>query len=114
MKEIKKDKTIIISSHDISIFDIDLIDSIYLLKNHKIISKSIEDFDYTIYKVKTLNGIEDNEYEYVMKDDCLYFKVPNNKIKDFSLYLSQFVILEMTPLNYLDSIYLEGLYEKNA
>lgn len=114
LKEIKKDKTIIISSHDISIFDIDLIDSIYLLKNHDIISKSIEDFDYTIYKVKTLNGIKDNEYEYVMKDDCLYFKVPNNKIKDFSLYLSQFVILEMTPLNYLDSIYLEGLYEKNA
>lgn len=109
--DIKKNKKILIASHDISIFDIELIDSIYMLLNHKLVKKDIAFYNYTIFKVKTNLSIDD-KYKYISKDSYYYFKINNDEIIDFSNFISKYIILEMTPLNYLDEMYFNEVYNE--
>lgn len=111
--ELKKEKNIIISSHDVAILDDNLIDEILLLKNHSIkkIDKNLFDFDY--YKVKTINKIDEISYDYHIENDYYIFKVRKTDFLNFSFALEKYVIKEMIPIDYFDPIYLEDLYEKD-
>ena len=108
IKILKENKNIIISSHDVSIFDIDLIDTIYLIKNHKLYQKDLEEFNFSYYKIKTIDDISD--LDYVKEEDgYYYFKVFNNNINNFSEMISKYKILEMIKIEYYNEIYVRGI-----
>lgn len=108
--DLKKTKKIIIASHDISIFDLNLIDTMYLLKDHKIIYKNIDDYNFIIYKIKLLN-IDNFDYKYIKKDDYFYFKINKEEVLEFAKYISKYVVLEMTKLEFFDEMYLGGDFD---
>lgn len=105
----KKEKKIIISSHDTKLLNKNLIDEILLIKNYKIYHKKYNDYDYSYYKIKTIKKIKDCTYSYIYKDDYYYFKVLNDKLENFSNCISQYCIIEMVKLNFSESIYSEGI-----
>lgn len=108
IKILKENKNIIISSHDVSIFDIDLIDTIYLIKNHKLYQKDLEEFNFSYYKIKTIDDI--SNLDYVKEEDgYYYFKVFNNNIYNFSEMISKYKILEMIKIEYYNEIYVRGI-----
>ena len=108
IKILKENKNIIISSHDVSIFDIDLIDTIYLIKNHKLYQKDLEEFNFSYYKIKTIDDI--SNLDYVKEEDgYYYFKVFNNNINNFSEMISKYKILEMIKIEYYNEIYVRGI-----
>ena len=111
--ELKKEKQIIISSHDVAILDDILIDDIALLKNHKLIKINRSIFAYDYYMVKTVNPILKISYEYFMDNDYYVFKVKKDDFNLFSKEMSEYIIKEMTPLSYFHPIYLGDLYEKD-
>lgn len=113
LNKLKEDKHILISSHDISIFDKNLIDDVLLLKNHKLsrINKLLFDFNY--YKVKTVKPILKIEYDFFISEDYYIFKVNENQYDDFLLKLGEYTIKELYPIDYFDSLFLGDLYEKD-
>ena len=111
--ELKKEKQIIISSHDVAILDDILIDDIALLKNHKLIKINRSIFAYDYYMVKTINPIQKISYEYFMDNDYYVFKVKKDDFNLFSKEMSEYIIKEMTPLSYFHPVYLGDLYEKD-
>ena len=108
--DLKEKRVIVIVSHDISIFDIHLIDTIYKIKDSKLVSLSTSDLNYKYYKIKTLNAIFESKYEYESKDGFYYFKILDGQLADFSREISKYLIVEMNQANYLDDIYMRGLY----
>lgn len=105
----KNSRVIFLSSHDSKLLNINLIDEIFVLKNHKLYLKAISSIDYLYYKVKTIDKI-DNTYEYVIENDYYLFKINNKKIDNFSKYISKYNVLEMIKVDYFDDIYLRGIY----
>ena len=103
--KLKKSKKIIISSHDMSIFDMSLIETIYLLKDHKLFKKNIEEFDFKYYKIKTLDDISNLDYILLDNDGYYYFKVYNNKLAEFSSLMCKYKIIEMIKIEYFNDIY---------
>ena len=104
--ELKKTKKIIISSHDMAIFDMSLIETIYLLKDHKLFKKSLEEFDFKYYKIKALDDISNLDYVLLDNDGYYYFKVYNNKLEEFSSLMCQYRIIEMIKIEYFNEIYI--------
>lgn len=107
--ELKKTKKIIISSHDMAIFDMSLIETIYLLKDHKLFKKSLEEFDFKYYKIKALDDISNLDYVLLDNDGYYYFKVYNNKLEEFSSLMCQYRIIEMIKIEYFNEIYIRGV-----
>lgn len=105
--DFKKTKKIIIASHDISIFDLKLIDSIFFLNDGKIISKNISDFNFIIFKVKLLEK-SNYLYKYIEKDNYLYFKINKEEEMNFYKYINKFIVLEMSKISFFDEMYLGG------
>lgn len=103
--EEKKQRKIIITSHDMSIFDTNLVDAIYFFDNHKLIERNLDDFNFKIYKVKLLNDSK-FIYEYIKKDNYVYFKINNGDELEFLKYISSFIVSEMTIIPHYNNMYL--------
>lgn len=112
--KLKENKIVLISSHDIAIYDDRLIDEVYLLKKGKINLIESNLFNYYYYKVKTVNPIEKMSFEFQLLEDNYIFKVPKKEFNEFSKELGQYLIKEMVLVDYFDPIYLGDLYEENA
>ncbi len=107
----KKEQKIIISSHDMQIFDKKLIDEIFMIKEHKLYSKSLNEYDFDYYKVKTYKEITEFKYGYEKIDDYYIFKVNVSEVLAFSSELSQYIVLEMNKIEPYDEFYLKELYK---
>lgn len=110
LNEEKKNRKVIIASHDIKIFDDELIDSIFLIKNTKLYQKNVSEFKYTFYKVKTLDEIANSDFEYELENGYQIFKVNNDELERFSELVSKYRVIEMIKIDYFDQRYMEGIY----
>ena len=109
LKEESNARTIFISSHDKSIFDKNIIDNIYVLKNHKITMLNKDELDFLIYKVKTLKEVDLEDIEIIGKtSDYIYIKINANPELIITKLIS-FGILEFSPVSLSDSIYLKEI-----
>ncbi len=106
----KENKKIFIASHDIKIFDNNLIEQIILLKKTKIYSIDVSSLDFIYYKIKTINAIFSSNYSFKVIDDYFVFKIFKNEIIEFSNWVSQYKLLEMIKLDLCDPLYLEDFY----
>lgn len=88
-----------------SIFDTNLVDAIYFFDNHKLIERNLDDFNFKIYKVKLLNDSK-FIYEYIKKDNYVYFKINNGDELEFLKYISSFIVSEMTIIPHYNNMYL--------
>lgn len=107
----KKSRFIIISSHDMQIFDKNLIDEIFMIENNKIYQKNLNDYDYEYYRIKTNDEIIDSNYEFVKDNDDYIFKINKGDVVNFSKDISKYVILEMNMLKPYDEYCLKELYK---
>ena len=112
LKKIKGKKKVLIASHDISIFDKQLIDEIYMLKNGNLVTKNVALYDYTIFKIITKDKIVGKYSPVKTTLTASYFKISNGDIEAFSKYISKFIILHMSPITYLDELYLMEVYNE--
>ncbi len=106
----KNNRKIVIASHDIKIFDEKLIDSILVIKNNKLLQKMINQLDYTFFKVKTLEEINESIFKYDVENNYYIFKVNNQEIMEFSEYVCKYKVIEMIKIDYFDKRYLEEIY----
>lgn len=109
--EEKKNRVIIIASHDMQIFDKDLIDEIFMIENNKIYSKNLNDYDYEYYRIKTNDEIISSNYEFVKNGDDYIFKINKGELVNFSKEICKYVILEMNMLKPYDEYCLKELYK---
>ncbi|MBR6287942.1 MAG: ABC transporter ATP-binding protein [Acholeplasmatales bacterium] len=108
--ERKKHQKIVISSHDMQIFDKKLIDEVFMIKNKKLYSKKLTEYDFDYYKVKTYKEISEFRYKFEQLDDYYIFKINTNDVLTFSKELSEYLILEMIKIEPYDGLYLKELY----
>lgn len=114
--EIKNDKKIIIASHNPLIYDNDLIDSVYIIKDNNIVKTNKTNFDYEIVKIKTLNKIEDNKiFDCIYKNNTnYYFKVKRSDLNEFAIFVNKYIVTCFYIINHLDDLYIKEFYnEKN-
>jgi len=109
LKSLKGSETIIISSHDTSIFDSSLIDNIYMLKNKKFSVANKSKFNFLIYKVKTSRKITEDFDIVLNKDEYLYIKILPNEITKVAARLSKYGLLSFMPLDYLNELYIRNV-----
>ncbi len=109
IKEESNNKTILISSHDKSIYDKNIIDYIYVLKEHNITILNKNELDFLIYKVKTLKEIDFNDVEIIKKtSDCIFIKIPNNPNEIINKFIP-YGVIEFSPVDFCDNIYLKEI-----
>lgn len=111
IKEIKKDKMIIMSSHDISIVDADIIDDIYELKNGRLYNQNINKYNFKLYKIKTYKEINKFQ-EYLVDKDNKIYKVYDSEKEKFFEQISRFIPMEILELPIVDELYFKELYNE--
>lgn len=110
---LKSSKKIIIASHDVAIFDVELIDTIYFIKNHKVIEKCAFEYNYEIIKVKVLQSIDNFENYYLIKkesENSYYFKIKRYDIERFAYYINKYIVVGFSIINHMDEVYIKEFY----
>ena len=111
LKEYKKEKTVIVASHDASFFDPELVDRILVLKDRKIEEYRDDLFDYSYYFVRTKNELTADAAMIARRPgpDSYVVKVMPGEEDKAAASLIPFGLLEYRKLDYADSFYSENL-----
>lgn len=109
IKEVCLNKTIIISSHDKSIYDKNIVDNIFVLKDHKINVLDKNTLDFMIYKVKTIKEVDILDVEIIKKtSDCIFVKIHNKPDEIINKFIP-YGVIEFSPVELCDEIYLKEI-----
>ena len=108
--EEKKNKKIVIASHDMKAYDEKLFNSIFLLKKGRIYKIDVKVLSYTYYKAKTIRNIDSEKFYFKLYDNYHYFKVFNKDIEAFSDWIAQYKVFEISKVDFCEPIYMEDIY----
>lgn len=109
--ELKNTKKVIIATHDIALADSGVIDELFMLNNGKIVRRNLQEFNYTIYSIKTVNEI-DSKYEAIQNENDIFYKVNSSEKEKFFKHMSQFIPTEIVEIPVFDELYFRGLYDE--